>query len=171
MNEYGRISAFARNNRSLGRTMGKKKFVKIELRNSRFQKTELKDHASEFILYSRYSGYTLEGFNEHLRDAKLLQMKSDFMESFKLEVDTTLENARVIHQLTKLYPSFANWRIRAITKGADVSLSPSLPSKPKKKKKSKPAKTKKKAAPKKAKKAVKPKKATPKKKPAKKKKK
>ena len=118
--------------------MGKKKLIKIELGNSRFQKTELKDHASEFILYSRYSGYTLEGFNEHLREAKLLPTKSEFMETFKLELETTIENARVIHQLTKLYPSFGNWRVRAVTKGVDITVLPALPSKPKKKTKAKP---------------------------------
>jgi hypothetical protein len=119
--------------------MASKKLVKLELRNTRFQKTELKDHASEFILYSRYSGLILEGFNEHLRDSKLVAIKSDFMESYKLEVETTVENARMIYQLTKLYPSFANWRIKAITKGVDVTLPPAPPSKPKKKK-AKPAK-------------------------------
>ncbi len=140
--------------------MGKKKLIKIELGNSRFQKTELKDHASEFILYSRYSGYTLEGFNEHLREAKLLPTKSEFMETFKLELETTIENSRVIHQLTKLYPSFGNWRVRAVTKGVDITALPSLPSKPKKKTKAKPKKA---ARPKKA--AKKPAKKKPKAKP------
>jgi hypothetical protein len=138
--------------------MAQKKMVKLELRNSRFHKAELKDHASEFILYSRYSGYTLDEFNEHLRDAKLVAVKSDFMESFKLEVETTVDNARIIHQLTKLYPSFANWRIKVMTKGVDITALPSLPTKPKKKKaapaKAKPvAKAKKAAAKPKAKKA------------------
>ncbi|MBI3580610.1 MAG: hypothetical protein HY098_00765 [Nitrospinae bacterium] len=130
--------------------MGKKKLIKIELGNSRFQKTELKDHASEFILYSRYSGYVLEGFNEQLREAKLLPTKSEFMETFKLELETTIENARIIHQLTKLYPSFGNWKIRAVTKGVDVTALPSFPSKPKKKARAKPAKPKRAAKPKKA---------------------
>lgn len=148
--------------------MAGKKLVKLELRNSRFQKTELKDHASEFILYSRYSGMVLDRFNEHLRDAKLVAVKSDFMESFKLEIETTVDNARILNQLTKLYPSFANWRIKPVTKGVDVTALPSPPSKPKKKK-SKPAKpsAKKKAPkPKAKKKAVPPKKSV--KKPAKK---
>jgi hypothetical protein len=119
--------------------MAGKKLIKLELRNSRFQKNELKDHASEFILYSRYSGMVLDKFNEHLRDSKLVAVKSDFMESFKLEVETTVDNARILNQLTKLYPSFANWRIKPVTKGVDITALPSPPSKPKKKK-IKPAK-------------------------------
>lgn len=113
--------------------MGKKKIVKIELRNPRYQKAELKDHASEFILYSRYSGFAMEGFNEHLRDAKLVPVKSDFMESFKLELETTIDNAKILYQLTKLYPSFSNWKVRAITSGVDIvtttSPRPSVPAK------------------------------------------
>jgi hypothetical protein len=129
-----------------------KKLVKIELKNTRFQKTELKEHASEFILYSRYSGYTMEGFNEHLRDAKLIPVKTGFLESYKLEVETSVDNARIITQLTKLYPSFGNWKVRAITSGVDIAALPSA-NLAKAKKKSKPSKAaEKKAKPKKEKK-------------------
>ncbi|MBI5179353.1 MAG: hypothetical protein HZA04_08880 [Nitrospinae bacterium] len=150
--------------------VSKKKLVKIELKNPRYNKAELKDHASEFILYSRYSGYLMEDFNEHLRNAKLLQVKSGFMENFKLEVETYTENARILYQLTKLYPSFNNWSIRVITPGVDIAtVTPKQPRPEKKKpakKKAKPARA---AKPKKAKSAkpAKPKPA-PKKKAAKK---
>ncbi|MBI3795243.1 MAG: hypothetical protein HY280_11040 [Nitrospinae bacterium] len=135
--------------------MGKKRLFRFELRNTRFQKSELKEHASEFVLYSRYSGFTLEDFNEHLRLAKLTPVKSDFMESFRLELETTLDNARIINQLTKLYPSFGNWKIKSIGPVIDISGMPTPPAPQKKAKKSAP------------KKAAKPKKAVKKKAPAK----
>ncbi len=149
-----------------------KNIVKLELTNPRFSKAEIREHASEFILYSRYSGFILEEFNHHLRNAKLIPIKSDFNDLYKLALETTVDNAKVLYQLTKLYPSFGNWKIKCLTPGVDITqfvFKPAKPEKPKKAvkkaaskqvKKAKPAAKKKPVAKKGAKKAA------PKKKPA-----
>lgn len=111
-----------------------KKIVKLELANPRFTKAEIREHASEFFLYSRYSGFVLEDFNNHLRNAKLLPIKSDFNELYKLILETTLDNAKVLYQLTKLYPSFGNWKIKCLTPGTDITNFVFKPAKPEKKK-------------------------------------
>ncbi len=111
-----------------------KKIVKLELANPRFSKAEIRDHASEFVLYSRYSGFVLDDFNSDLREAKLLPIKSDFNELYKLLLDTTLDNAKVLYQLTKLYPSFGNWKIKCLTPGVDITSFVFKPAKPEKKK-------------------------------------
>lgn len=111
-----------------------KKIVKLELANPRFSKADMRDHASEFVLYSRYSGFVLDNFNEDLRNSKLLPIKSDFNELYKLILETTLDNAKVLFQLTKLYPSFGNWKIKCLTPGADITSFVFKPAKPEKKK-------------------------------------
>lgn len=128
--------------------MTKKKIVKIELTNPRFSKTEIMGHASEFILYARYSGFILENLNEHLREAKLVPIKSDFNESSKIHLETTIDNAKMLYQLTKMYPSFGNWKIRPLSKGIDITTFAFKPQKVKKKK-TKKAPAKKAAPPKK----------------------
>ncbi len=113
-----------------------KKIVKLELSNPRFSKADIRDHASEFVSYSRYSGFTLENYADDLRNAKLLPIKSDFNELFKLIMETTMDNAKVLYQLTKLYPSFGNWKIKCLTPGADITnfvFKPAVPEKKKKK--------------------------------------
>ena len=116
-----------------------KKIVKLELANPRFSKVEIRDHASEFVLYSRYSGFVLDNFNEDLRNAKLLPIKSDFNELYKLMLETSLDNARVLYQLTKLYPSFGNWKIKCLTPATDITTFVFKPAKPEKKKPQKAA--------------------------------
>lgn len=111
-----------------------KKIVKIELANPRYSKADIRDHASEFILYSRYSGYVLEDFNNHLRSAKLAPIKSDFNDLYKLVLETTLDNAKVLYQLTKLYPSFGNWKLKCLTPGMDIATFVFKPTAPEKKK-------------------------------------
>ena len=116
-----------------------KKIVKLELTNSRFSKADIRDHASEFVSYSRYSGFTLVNYTDDLRNSKLLPIKSDFNELFKLLLETTLDNAKVLYQLTKLYPSFGNWKIKCLTPGVDITNYVSKPTAPEKKKKKKVA--------------------------------
>jgi len=103
--------------------MTPKKLVKIELSNPRFTRIELRDHASEFIHYAGYAGYVLEGFNKHLSQAKIYPLKPEIAErNHRLVLETTLINARVIYQITQIYPSFKNWRIKSLIAG--VSLAP-----------------------------------------------
>lgn len=112
-----------------------KKIVKLELANPRFSKADMRDHASEFVLYSRYSGFVLDSFNNDLRNSKLVPIKSDFNELYKLILETTLDNAKVLYQLTKLYPSFGNWKIKCLTPGEDITTFVFKPAKPEKEKK------------------------------------
>jgi len=103
--------------------MTPKKLVKIELSNPRFTRVELRDHASEFIHYAGYAGYVLEGFNKHLSQAKIYPLKPEIAErNHRLVLETTLINARIIYQITQIYPSFKNWRIKSLVAG--VSLAP-----------------------------------------------
>ncbi len=100
-----------------------KKIVKIELSNPRFVRSEMRDHASEFIHYAKYAGYTLDGFNKHIVSAKLFPLKPEIAErNHRLVVETTLANARVIFQITQIYPSFKNWTIKSLTPGVEVTL-------------------------------------------------
>jgi len=131
--------------------MTPKKLVKIELSNPRFTRVELRDHASEFIHYAGYAGYVLEGFSKHLSQAKIFPLKPEIAErNHRLILETTLVNARIIYQITQIYPSFKNWRIKSLVAG--VSLAP--PSR----KKTAPAPAPAKKTAKKAKKSVKKKK-------------
>jgi len=103
--------------------MTPKKLVKIELSNPRFTRVELRDHASEFIHYAGYAGYVLEGFNKHLSQAKIYPLKPEIAErNHRLILETTLINARIIYQITQIYPSFKNWHIKSLVAG--VSLAP-----------------------------------------------
>jgi len=98
-----------------------KKVVKIELSNPRFDRLELKDHASEFIHYAKYAGYILDGFNKHISSGKLFPLKPEIAErNHRLILETTLANAKIIHQITKIYPSFKNWTIKSLSPGVDL---------------------------------------------------
>jgi hypothetical protein len=100
----------------------KKKMVKIELANTRFVRSELKDHASEFIHYAKYAGYMLTGFNKHLTMAKIFPLKPEIAErNHRLVVETTLLNAKVLFQITQIYPSFKNWSIKSLTPDAEIN--------------------------------------------------
>ncbi len=109
--------------------MNPKKIIKIELSNPRFTRAELRDHASEFIHYAGYAGYVLAGFNKHLSQAKIYPLKPEIAErNHRLILETTLINARIIYQITQIYPSFKNWRIKSLVAG--VSLAPPSRKKP-----------------------------------------
>jgi len=98
-----------------------KKMVKIEMANSRFVRTELKDHASEFIHYAKYAGYILGSFNKHLALAKIHPLKPEIAErNHRLIIETTLANAKILFQITQIYPSFKNWIIKPITPGVEL---------------------------------------------------
>ncbi|MDH5542641.1 MAG: hypothetical protein OEY64_06720 [Nitrospinota bacterium] len=95
--------------------------VKIEMANSRFVRTELKDHASEFIHYAKYAGYMLGSFNKHLALAKIYPLKPEIAErNHRLIIETTLANAKILFQITQIYPSFKNWMIKPITPGVEL---------------------------------------------------
>lgn len=134
--------------------MTKKKLVKLELTNSRYSRVELKDHASEFIYYARYAGYVLKDFHTHLNASKLHPVKPEIAErNHRLSVETTIENARMLSQIIRIYPSFSNWRLKMISPVPERLLTmPDRPAKATVKKKVK--KTVKKKVKKKAKKAV-----------------
>lgn len=96
--------------------MTKKKLVKLELMNSRYSRIELKDHASEFIYYARYAGYVLKDFHTHLNVSKLHPVKPEIAErNHRLSIETTIENARMLSQIIRIYPSFSNWRLKMIS--------------------------------------------------------
>ena len=98
-----------------------KKMVKIEMANSRFVRTELKDHASEFIHYAKYAGYMLGSFNKHLALAKIYPLKPEIAErNHRLIIETTLANAKILFQITQIYPSFKNWMIKPLTPGVEL---------------------------------------------------
>jgi len=101
----------------------KKKMVKIELANTRFVRSELKDHASEFIHYAKYAGYILFGFNKHLASAKIYPLKPEIAErNHRLVVETSLLNAKVLFQITQIYPSFKNWSIKSLTPDMEINV-------------------------------------------------
>ncbi len=128
------------------RLMTKKKLVKIELISPRYTRAELRDHASEFALYARYAGYVLDDFNIHLAESKLHPLKPDIAErNHKLVIETTLDNARILYQITQIYPSFSSWRIKALSSNielASLSLGKAGKKTPKKKKPAKKLKAK-----------------------------
>lgn len=96
--------------------MTRKKLVKLELTNPRYSRAELKDHASEFIHYARYAGYVLRDFNGHLSASKLHPVKPEISErNHRLSIETTIENAKMLSQIIRIYPSFSNWRLKMIT--------------------------------------------------------
>ena len=96
--------------------MTRKKLVKLELTNPRYSRAELKDHASEFIHYARYAGYVLKDFNHHLSASKLHPLKPEISErNHRLSVETTIDNAKMLSQIIRIYPSFSNWRLKMIT--------------------------------------------------------
>lgn len=96
--------------------MTKKKLVKLELMNSRYSRVELKDHASEFIYYARYAGYVLKDFHTHLNASRLHPVKPEIAErNHRLSIETTIENARMLSQIIRIYPSFSNWRLKMIS--------------------------------------------------------
>lgn len=134
--------------------MVRKKLVKIELSNTRYVRSELKDHASEFILYARYAGYVLNNINEHLSTAKLYPLKPDIAErNHKIILETTLENAKILQQITQIYPSFSSWRIKMVSpKSASLleTTSKVKSSKKAKPKRKKPSRKVKKSKPKKS---------------------
>ncbi len=102
--------------------MVKKKLVKIELISPRYTRAELRDHASEFALYAKYAGYLLDGFNIHLAESKLHPLKPDIAErNHKLVMETTLDNARILYQITQIYPSFSSWRIKALSPNVELA--------------------------------------------------
>ena len=150
----------------------KKNIVKFELLNPRYSRSELKDHASEFIHYARYAGYVLKDFNVHLSRAKLHPLKPEIAErNHRLCIETTTENAKIILQIIRIYPSFSNWKLKMHSPDVDLESAPGKQKKPPKAKKSeksakakKTAKTVKKAAKKAVKKSVKKKKSVVKKK-------
>lgn len=97
--------------------------VKIELANTRFVRSELKDHASEFIHYAKYAGYILLGFNKHLASAKIFPLKPEIAErNHRLVVETSLLNAKVLFQITQIYPSFKNWSIKSLTPDMEINV-------------------------------------------------
>lgn len=96
--------------------------VKIEMANTRYVRSELKDHASEFVHYAKYAGYMLGGFNKHLAMAKIFPLKPEIAErNHRLVIETTLLNAKVLFQITQIYPSFKNWTIKSLTPDAEIS--------------------------------------------------
>ncbi len=96
--------------------MTRKKLVKLELTNPRYSRAELKDHASEFIHYARYAGYVLRDFNAHLSASKLHPVKPEISErNHRLSIETTIDNAKMLSQIIRIYPSFGNWRLKMIT--------------------------------------------------------
>ena len=96
--------------------MTRKKLVKLELTNPRYSRVELKDHASEFIHYARYAGYVLKDFNIHLSASKMHPVKPEISErNHRLSVETTIENAKMLAQIIRIYPSFSNWRMKMLT--------------------------------------------------------
>ena len=104
--------------------------VKIELANTRFVRSELKDHASEFVHYAKYAGYMLTGFNKHLAMAKIFPLKPEIAErNHRLVVETTLPNAKVLFQITQIYPSFKNWTIKSLTPDAEINVPARKPAK------------------------------------------
>jgi hypothetical protein len=113
--------------------MTKKKLVKLELTNPRYSRAELKDHASEFIHYARYAGYVLKDFNMHLSASKLHPVKPEISErNHRLSIETTIENAKMLSQIIRIYPSFSNWRLKMISPFAERSASKPAKTKPKK---------------------------------------
>ena len=125
--------------------MTRKKLVKLELTNPRYSRAELKDHASEFIHYARYAGYVLKDFNAHLTASKLHPVKPEISErNHRLSIETTIENAKMLSQIIRIYPSFGNWRLKMITPISERAAQKSERSTPKTLKKNKIKKAKKK---------------------------
>ncbi|GMT42117.1 MAG: hypothetical protein IEMM0002_0528 [bacterium] len=115
--------------------MTRKKTVKLELMNPRYTRAELRDHAAEFIPYARYAGYMLHDFNAHLNASRLHPVKPEIAERIhRLSIETTMENANILSQIIRIYPSFGTWKLKLIA--ASLSASPSIKSraKPKTKK-------------------------------------
>lgn len=103
--------------------MTRKKLVKLELTNPRYSRAELKDHASEFIHYARYAGYVLRDFNAHLTASKLHPVKPEISErNHRLSIETTIENAKMLSQIIRIYPSFGNWRLKMITPISELAV-------------------------------------------------
>lgn len=95
--------------------MGRKKMVKLELTNSRYSRVELKDHAAEFIPYARYAGYMLVNFNTHLGSSKVYPLKPEIAErNHRLNIETTMENAKILSRIIRIYPSFNTWGLKVL---------------------------------------------------------
>lgn len=138
--------------------------VRLELRNLRYPDRELKEHLSEFIHYSRYSGIELGNFNQVISKAVLIggEEGPDLRYGGALVIETSQKTANLLAKLVQMYPVFSTWDIRVSQPKKSSAKSKSI-----NKKEKKVMATKKAAAKKPAKKAAK--KAAPKKKAAKKK--
>jgi hypothetical protein len=88
--------------------------VRLELKNSRYQDRELKEHLSELILYSKYAGISLEGLHESITNARLEpgQDGLDMRFGGKLVLETSSKMAALINQLVQMYPVFSTWDIK-----------------------------------------------------------